>query len=303
MKKEDLYESMNGIDDEILLKYADYKAKNKIISFKKSLIMAASICLIVVAASLIKQMNNFPTDESVGINGNPELYKEQEPESIDAMTLEGSAEKNTEADSLLHFSITAQSSDKDKFLLKQGQTIPVAICNNKGYVFYDFDEVDQYASYIIELPKITCEGKNIKSITYSINKHDLQVNKYIGDMDDVRKESSELMKEFTISVEEQKADYYRLAIVGRVDEKPEVYNILLERRDMASDNTTAIQDILNGTVINCEVTYNDGRVESANISVNAEYKTYEQLKDCFNKRYISEELYKNGGNVITFKLQ
>ena len=65
MNKEELYKSMDGIDDEVLLKYYKYKPAKRIVNFRKAAVIAASICLVVVTGSVIKIMNNTSDDIAI----------------------------------------------------------------------------------------------------------------------------------------------------------------------------------------------------------------------------------------------
>ena len=88
MNKEELYKSMDGIDDEVLLKYYKYKPAKKIINFRKAAVIAASICLIVVAGSVIKIMNDTSYDTAI---------EEAMPETAaETYTLESSPEEKGE---------------------------------------------------------------------------------------------------------------------------------------------------------------------------------------------------------------
>ncbi|MBR5635452.1 MAG: hypothetical protein IKW81_00800 [Pseudobutyrivibrio sp.] len=89
MNKEELYKSMDGIDDEVLLKYYKYKPAKRIVNFRKAAVIAASICLIVVAGSVIRMTGNMTVED--GATG---AIEEAMPETAaETYTLESSPEE------------------------------------------------------------------------------------------------------------------------------------------------------------------------------------------------------------------
>lgn len=301
MKKEDLYVSMDGIDDEILLKYENYKAANKIVNFKKAAVIAASFCVLAVGIGAFELASNFQSkDTGLELAGaKTDGMSEGAEEAIEGETDEAAVETMTLSAVSRNFTITACASEFDETLLEEGKAIPLKIGNQ--YATYGFSENDDdEICYQFAMPKLRCEGENIDYITYTISKDDFTVN-YQEDNNGVKE------NKFTDAVTTFKVDYedqdniQRININGAMEETDEMFKAVFEP-DTASQQLQAIQKMLEGTYMTCEVTYKDGTTESADIIVAPEYHTYDELD------YIYDDSFKTGirseGDIIiTYRLQ
>ena len=307
MNKEELYKSMDGIDDEVLLKYFKYKPAKRIVNFRKAAVIAASICLIVVAGSVIRVMNNVTVED-----GATESIEEAMPESAaETYTLESSPEeKGDESDALLEsaaparsFTITACASENDKTLLESGKTIPLKL--GDSYTTYGFSGTDNNGiGFQFYLPQLIVEGENIASITYSVDKYEMTVYNYNYGTDgkvDKKSGTSEFGKQYTVAYEDQLDKYFQIVVRGDVDSDEKLYHDIFEP-DTIQDKLAAINQMLDGVTVNCTVTYEDGTTEEADIALAAEYHTYDELDDVFwdgDKTGI----YKDGTIIMTFELK
>ncbi|SDI06526.1 hypothetical protein SAMN05421493_10795 [Pseudobutyrivibrio sp. 49] len=303
MNKEELYKSMDGIDDEVLLKYYKYKPAKKIIYFRKAAVIAASICLVVVAGSVIKIMNNTSDDIAIE-SAMPETAAE-------TYTAESSSEeKGEDSDALLEsaaparsFTITACASENDKTLLESGKTIPLKL--GDSYTTYGFSGTDNNGiGFQFYLPKLIVEGDNIANITYSVDKYEMTVYNYNYGVDgkvDKKSGTSEFGKQYTVAYEDQLDKYFQIVVRGDVDSDEKIYHDIFEP-DTIQDKLAAINQILDGVKVNCTVTYKDGTTEEADIALSAEYHTYDELDDVF---WDSDKtgIYKDGTIIMTFELK
>ena len=127
MNKEELYKSMNGIDDEVLLKYYEYKPVSRIINFKKAAVIAASICLLVVAGSAIKLMNNVTIED-----GATESIEEAMPETAaDTYILEASPEeKGEDMDAMVESEAPEESAASEESFTEKVVELIESLINN-----------------------------------------------------------------------------------------------------------------------------------------------------------------------------
>ena len=303
MNKEELYRSMDGIDDEILQKYYEYKPASKIINFRKAAVIAASICLIVVAGSVIKMMSNTSYDTAMD---------EAMPETAaETYSIESSpAEKGNEFDGAvegaapsLRFTITACASENEKTLLESGKTIPLKLGPN--YTTYGFSETENDGiSFQFYLPQLIVEGDNIANITYSVDKYDMAIYNYSYGADgkiDKTNGTTEFGKEYTVAYEDQLDKYFRVVVRGEVPSDEKLYHDIFEP-DTAEDRVPAINKILDGVTVTCTVKYEDGTTESADIIMAAEYHTYDELDDVYDESS-KTGAFKDGTDVMTFELR
>ena len=303
MNKEELYRSMDGIDDEILQKYYEYKPASKIINFRKAAVIAASICLIVVAGSVIKMMSNTSYDTAM---------EEAMPETAaETYSIESSPdEKGNEFDGAVEgegvsrrFTITACASENEKTLLESGKTIPLKLGPN--YTTYGFSETENDGiSFQFYLPQLIVEGENIANITYSVDKYDMAIYNYSYGADgkiDKTNGTTEFGKEYTVAYEDQLDKYFRVVVRGEVPSDEKLYHDIFEP-DTAEDRVPAINKILDGVTVTCTVTYEDGTTESADIIMAAEYHTYDELDDVYDDAG-KIGAFKDGTDVMTFELR
>ena len=127
MNKEELYKSMNWIDDEVLLKYYEYKPVSRIINFKKAAVIAASICLLVVAGSAIKLMNNVTIED-----GANESIEEAMPETAaETYTLESSPEeKGNDMDAMVGSEAPEESAASEESFTEKVVELIESLINN-----------------------------------------------------------------------------------------------------------------------------------------------------------------------------
>ena len=302
MNKEELFRSMNGIDDEILLKYSEYKPSNKIVNFRKAAVIAASICLLVVAGSVIRIMNNV----SVG-DGGTEAIDESEAgtyilESSPEESEDGVAELVEGAAPLRRFTITGYASENKKTLLESGKTIPLKL--GDAYTTFGFSGTDGGGiGFQFYLPQLIVEGDDISNITYSVNQYDMTIYNYSYGADgkiDKNSGSTEFGKQYTVAYEDQMDKYFKVIVNGEVSSDEALYHDIFEP-DSVQDKVAAINQILDGVTVNCTVTYEDGTTEEAAIALTAEYHTYDELDDAFGEDY-KTGIYKDGAIIMTFEL-
>lgn len=284
MNNEELYRSMDGINDEILLKYYKYKSVKRIVKYRKAAVMAASICLLLMAGTV------------VGLTTNtlkmPRVEKSTQESVIDDFN-------NTK-----RFTITAVASENDKTLLESGKTVPLKLGPN--YVSYGFGETDNdnELHFTFYLPQLIVKGENIETITYAVNKYDMMVYNYSYDSSgkiDKNNGTAEFGKQYTVAYEDQKDKYFRIIIDGRVTADEKMFHAVFEP-DTYQEKLAVIKNILDDVMVNCIVTYKDGTTESADIVLGAEYHTYDELDDVFADNY-KTGIYKDGDIVITFELK
>ena len=303
MNNEELYRSMDGIDDEILQKYYKYKPANKIVNFRKAAVIAASICLLVVAGSVIKIMSDNSYDtamEQADPETAAEIYSDEsnsEEKGDDMfMAVEGAAPAPG-------FTITACASENDKTLLESGKTIPLKLGN--AYTTYGFSKTENdEIAFQFYLPQLIVEGENIANITYSVDKNEMTVSNYSYDRNgqiDKNSGTTEFGSQYTVAYEDQQNKFFRVILNGHVASNDKLYHGIFEP-DTYQEKLDAINKILDGAKITCEVTYEDGTTETADIVLGAEYHTYDELEDVFGEDY-KTDIYKDGAIVITFELQ
>lgn len=305
MNKEELYRSMDGIDDEILEKYYKHKPVSKIVNFRKAAVIAASVCFLVVAGSVIKMMSNTSYDtamdeampDTAAETYSIESAPEEKGAEIEGESVEGAAPATR------RFTITACASENEKTLLDSGKTVPLKLGPN--YTTYGFSGTDSDGiAFQFYLPQLIVEGENIANITYSVDKYDMAIYNYSYGADgkiDKTNGTTEFGKEYTVAYEDQLDKYFRVVVRGEVPSDEKLYHDIFEP-DTAEDRVPAINKILDGVTVTCTVTYEDGTTESADIIMAAEYHTYDELDDVYDESS-KTGAFKDGTDVMTFELR
>lgn len=165
---------------------------------------------------------------------------------------------------------------------------------------WDGDVKKKYeVSYCIDTP-ITCEGKNIETITYTINKGYFQIesrkdSKYLVKGETGKKKVDAGFLSSTEGTEEREKyvrEQYRSFTV-RADEKPEEkfvmsivddkcriseegYNGIFNSNYKLEKQLKGFNEAIGKTVITCTATYKDGSTQSVDVKVGFEIMTNEE---------------------------
>lgn len=287
MKSEELLFAMNGIDDEIISSAYLYSAKNKIVSFRKKFIVAACVCLMIISTGLFGYRQG--VFNAIMPNKGTENIQSQIASGIaNSFTLKVFAAENTESE------------------LKAGSKIPIIIGNTSScWGFSESDEYDENGDviyYSVNLPHMECDGDNIKDITFSINKAKLQiVNFVVAEDGNIGAGTCDSYSSYTFSYDEFKNNKILVSIDGFIPKNETSENAIFNPKTM-DEYLSQVKDILDGTIITCQVTYNDGSADSIDIIVEAEYMTYEELKDNYGIDYVvnPEDKIRLDGDVAIF---
>lgn len=175
---------------------------------------------------------------------------------------------------------------------------PVPLITGGKSPSYVMGADDEEISYCISVP-LTCEGKGIESVTYSINKGAFQIvqpenedERIIvsgqlyseemntgwigGDYDEEndglpsRPYEAVLYKSFTLDYERQSDEYTWINICNSRPYDEEILNLMWGENAAVGDKSNGINKLLDHTVITCTVHYVDGTEQSADIQVGSQ---------------------------------
>ncbi len=181
---------------------------------------------------------------------------------------------------------------------------PVAIAqNNRISHSISGDSDTNTASYRIDMP-LYCEGENIESVTYSINKGYFEIsenitddfqsvvesgkpldensNEYINPIFDdngeiaMQQEVNDFV-EYTISYDNQQKEGVWVTFCN--DEIPfsDFDSIVEQKKKTQEEVAEAYQKLVDGVVITCTANYKDGTKKGVEINVGAAALTYEEI--------------------------
>lgn len=198
--------------------------------------------------------------------------------------------------------------------LTSDNSIPITIGeeSGNGYVMGG-SEKDGHVSYCINLP-LSCEGENIKNITYSINKGCFQIIEpadktylvdYIehtenmefgkcgglGDEEvdsDLWPEEKELyLDSFTVDYNNQVGEDFWINIGNVV---PNMYEIIWSEKDSIEEQAEADNMLLSDIKINVTVTFEDGTQSSKTIGLETKIVDKRPEKSCRAIEFFIKEL-------------
>lgn len=181
---------------------------------------------------------------------------------------------------------------------------PVAIVQNDrlGYAISG-DSDTNTASYKIDMP-LYCEGENIESITYSINKGYFEISENITDDFQSVVESGEPLDENSngyinpifndngeIAMQQEVNDYVEYTVSYDNQKKEGVWvtfcndeilfsdfdSIVEQKKKTQEEVAAAYQKLVDGVVITCTANYKDGTKKGVEINVGAAALTYEEI--------------------------
>ena len=181
---------------------------------------------------------------------------------------------------------------------------PVAIAQNDrfGYAINGDSDMNT-ASYKIDMP-LYCEGENIESVTYSINKGYFEISENITDdfqsavesgkpldensngyLNPIFDDNGEIVMqreindfvEYTVSYENQQKEGVWVTFCN--DEIPfsDFDSIVEQKKKTQEEVAAAYQKLVDGVVITCTANYKDGTKKGVKINVGAAALTYEEI--------------------------
>lgn len=181
---------------------------------------------------------------------------------------------------------------------------PVAIAQNDrfGYAISGDSDMNT-ASYKIDMP-LYCEGENIESVTYSINKGYFEISENITDdfqsavesgkpldensngyLNPIFDDNGEIVMqqeindfvEYTVSYENQQKEGVWVTFCN--DEIPfsDFDSIVEQKKKTQEKVAAAYQKLVDGVVITCTANYKDGTKKGVKINVGAAALTYEEI--------------------------
>ena len=295
MNSEELLYAMKGIDDDIISKTYRYSAKKKIVSFRKRLIIAACICLTMLATGIISYTSGF-LNKAFLDKGDGNQQTQLAKDFSNCFTLKVCAAENQE------------------IALEAGKSIPLSIGNtgrcwgfSGGDVYDENDEIIGSAIYYcFDLPIMDCDGENIKDITFSINKSKLRVVNHVVNADGtVGDGTCDDYDSYTFSYDEFKNNKIIISITGSIPDNDENTKNIFEPQTV-DEYLNKVQEILDGTIVTCQVTYDDGSTDSIDIGVSAEYLTYDKLKEDYGIEFgdiYEDGIWKDGAVEIFYKIE
>lgn len=196
------------------------------------------------------------------------------------------------------------TSDNEVPITVGAESISSGICGS---------EKDGHVSYCINLP-LTCEGENIKSITYSINKGCFQIIEpadktylldYIehaenmefgkcGGLGDEKVDSALWPKEkelyldsFTVDYNNQVGEDFWINIGNVV---PNMYDVIWGEKDSMEEEVEACNKLLSDVEINITVTFEDGTQSSKVIGLENKIVDKRPIKPCKSIEIFIKEL-------------
>ena len=181
---------------------------------------------------------------------------------------------------------------------------PVAIAqNNRISHSISGDSDTNTASYRIDMP-LYCEGENIESVTYSINKGYFEIcenitddfqsvvesgepldensNEYINPIYNDNEEivAQQALKdytEYTVSYDDQQKEGVYVTFCNDEIPFPDFGSMIDKRTKTEEEISAAYQKLVDGVVITCTANYKDGTKKGAKINVGAAALTYEEI--------------------------
>ncbi len=181
---------------------------------------------------------------------------------------------------------------------------PVAIAqNNRISHSISGDSDTNTASYRIDMP-LYCEGENIESVTYSINKGYFEIcenitddfqsvvesgepldensNEYINPIYNDNEEivAQQALKdytEYTVSYDDQQKEGVYVTFCNDEIPFPDFGSMIDKRTKTEEEISVAYQKLVDGVVITCTANYKDGTKKGVKINVGAAALTYEEI--------------------------
>ena len=181
---------------------------------------------------------------------------------------------------------------------------PVAIAQNDrfGYAINGDSDMNT-ASYKIDMP-LYCEGENIESVTYSINKGYFEISENITDDFQSAVESGKPLDENSngylnpifddngeIAMQQEVNDFVEYTVSYENQQKEGVWvtfcndeipfsdfdSIVEQKKKTQEEVAAAYQKLVDGVVITCTANYKDGTKKGVKINVGAAALTYEEI--------------------------
>ena len=181
---------------------------------------------------------------------------------------------------------------------------PVAIAqNNRISHSISGDSDTNTASYRIDMP-LYCEGENIESVTYSINKGYFEIcenitddfqsvvesgepldensNEYLNPIFDdngeiaMQQEVNDFV-EYTVSYDDQQKEGVYVTFCNDEIPFPDFGSMIDKRTKTEEEISAAYQKLVDGVVITCTANYKDGTKKGVKINVGAAALTYEEI--------------------------
>lgn len=247
--------------------------------------MAACAALIVIAAA-----------GSIYVNHQQKLSQPENPihassDTASSDTPNNSAEtdsSDTQGTTIKNpFTMTVYAADT---ALKSGSPVPVTIGSRALDWNLTGDPDTDTVSYCLLLP-LTCEGENIESVTYQINKGAFQVvgseeNSILldstpydgvvtcGTNGDAVKYPTHYYTEFTVAYDKQTDDQTWISFCNDNVAVDDAEMILHQYDDTYLDS---FQKLIEGVVISCTANYKDGTKKTALLNAGAYYGSLSEL--------------------------
>ena len=181
---------------------------------------------------------------------------------------------------------------------------PVAIAqNNRISHSISGDSDTNTASYRIDMP-LYCEGENIESVTYSINKGYFEICENITDdfqsvvesgkpldensneyINPIYNDNEEIVvqqelkdyTEYTVSYDDQQKEGVYVTFCNDEIPFPDFGSMIDKRTKTEEEISEAYQKLVDGVVITCTANYKDGTKKGVKINVGAAALTYEEI--------------------------
>ncbi len=181
---------------------------------------------------------------------------------------------------------------------------PVAIAqNNRISHSISGDSDTNTASYRIDMP-LYCEGENIESVTYSINKGYFEICENITDdfqsvvesgkpldensneyINPIYNDNEEIVvqqelkdyTEYTVSYDDQQKEGVYVTFCNDEIPFPDFGSMIDKRTKTEEEISEAYQKLVDGVVITCTANYKDGTKKGVEINVGAAALTYEEI--------------------------
>lgn len=228
----------------------------------------------------------------------------------------------------------AESENGETIPIEKGHPVPVVSSDDKtaGWAFGGTEDNGD-VNYCINIPSFICEGKDIESVTYSINRGAFQIVQpedkesividgqlygetlntgSIGGGFDENEEipsrqfETVFYKSFTVDYDRQSDAETWINIANVLQGRKDIFDLLFSGEYSNEMQNSAIQQMLDNTVITCTASYADNTSQSVDIKVDSRIITYEEagepeggmlVQDVNGERWETETV------VITFELQ
>ncbi len=225
----------------------------------------------------------------------------------------------------------AEPDGEEMISLTEDQPVPLAMPEDRGTSWVlGSDEGESVVDYCINVPRMICEGSNIESITYRINRGAFQIvqpeneesiivdgqlfdgtlntGSIGGDYDEgrggepSRPFETVCYQTFTLDYNRQSDEYTWINICGQRPDSEEIVQLIWGDGRTNEDYCKGIQKMLDDTVITCTVNYTDQTSKSVDIKVGSctmtRKESGERLDPAMDPKELEEET-----TVITFELQ